>query len=172
MAFYYLELPNTDIKAEVEAPSTRSAQTTYLDYLTRNGIVPWRGRNALRPDIIVDRIESGQMPVDINLNYNLESGGVSESEMTLGPESQPMEEDMREEMGEPEMRPPVSLSRPTQRFTPQTDRPATLADLPPDLPSPEITKGMPIQASSKRKLAYGGSKIEQLSRRTLGGGKF
>ena len=169
MAFYFLELPGTDVKAEVEAPSTRSAQTSYLDYLTRNQIVPWKGRNALRSSIIVDRIESGQMPVDVNLNYNLEQGGVSEPETVLGP--QPVTIDT---FDEPEMDMEVPVSRPSPSFTPRTKRPGTLADLPEDLPTPEIgaSKLMPIQQASKTKLSSGGSKIEQLSRSTLGKGKF
>ncbi len=175
MAFYFLELPGTGVKAEVEAPSTRSAQTSYLDYLTRNQIVPWKGRNSLRPSIIVDRIESGQMPVDVNLNYNLEQGGVEEPEMDLVPESQfgtePMEEEFESQI-EPQVQrqPPPKI--PSTRFSVRSDKPAPVADLPSDLPQPEINKGMPIQAASKRKLAQGGSKIEQFSRKTLGKGKF
>ena len=152
MASYFLELPGTGIKAEVEAPSTRSAQTTYLDYLTRNKIVPWKGRNALRPSIVTDRIESGQMDVDINLNYNLESGGVEEtSEVMLGgPQfvSSPIETVDR---------PPIAVSK---------------TDIPKDVPTTSIGNQMPIQVASKRRFIEGNSKIGNLSRRTLGKGRF
>ncbi len=85
MPSYFVTLEATGISAEVEAPTTRSARTTYLDYLTRNKIVPWKGRNSLRDSIVVDRIESGQMDVDIKLDYKLEdSSGVSDSVLEIG----------------------------------------------------------------------------------------
>ena len=155
MPSYFLELPGTGVTAEVEAPSTRSAQTTYLDYLTRNKIVPWKGRNALRPSIVTDRIESGQMDVDINLNYNLEPGGIQEEpEVMLGPQSQGL------------LNPPPIES---------VDRPLierSRTDVPQDVPTTTLGKQIPIQAVAKRRLSDGVSKIGQLSRRTLGSGKF
>ena len=66
---YYVTLPNAGVTAEVTAGSTRQARTVYLDYLTRSGIVPWRGRNDLRDQIIIDRISPGQIPTDIQLSY-------------------------------------------------------------------------------------------------------
>ena len=157
MPSYYLELPETGISAEVQAPSTRSAQTTYLDYLTRNKIVPWKGRNALRPSIITDRIESGQMDVDVNLNYTLEAPVQEASEVTLGPESQ-----MQTQFNPP---PIESINRPLIE--------TAKTDIPSDVPKgPLGGSQMPIQSISKSKLAGGQSKIELLSKRTLGKGRF
>ncbi len=155
MPSYFLELPGTGVTAEVEAPSTRSAQTTYLDYLTRNKIVPWKGRNALRPSIVTDRIESGQMDVDLNLSYSMESGGVQEEpEVVLGPQSQGL------------LNPPPieSVNRPLI----ETSR----TDVPGDVPTTTLGKQIPIQGIAKRGFSGGVSKIGQLSRRTLGSGRF
>ena len=66
---YYVTLPNSGVTAEVTAYSTRQARTVYLDYLTRSGVVPWRGRTDLRDQIIIDRIDPGQIPTDIQLSY-------------------------------------------------------------------------------------------------------
>ena len=66
---YYVTLPNSGVTAEVTANSTRQARTVYLDYLTRSGVVPWRGRTDLRTEIIIDRIDPGQIPTDIQLSY-------------------------------------------------------------------------------------------------------
>ena len=66
---YYVTLPNAGVTAEVTASSTRQARTVYLDYLTRSGVVPWRGRTDLRTEIIIDRIDPGQIPTDIQLSY-------------------------------------------------------------------------------------------------------
>jgi len=66
---YYVTLPNSGVTAEVTASSTRQARTVYLDYLTRSGVVPWRGRTDLRDQIIIDRIDPGQIPTDIQLSY-------------------------------------------------------------------------------------------------------
>jgi len=87
MATYFVNLPSTDVKAEIEAPSSRQARTAYLDYLVRNKIVPWRGRNLLRESIITDRIESGQVPIDVKLNYKLkEKEEEPTEEIVIGPE--------------------------------------------------------------------------------------
>ncbi len=160
MPSYYLELPETGISAEVEAPSTRSAQTTYLDYLTRNNIVPWKGRNALRPSIVTDRIESGQMDVDINLSYSMEpiGGAIEEPEVVLGPE-----------MVGPQ---PQFISPPIEQHHPVIDSSRT--DVPPDVPTQAIGQQVtiPIQAASRRRITSGRSRIEQLSKSTIGRGKF
>jgi len=84
---YFVTLESTGVKAEVEAPTTRSARTVYLDYLTRNKLVPWVERQNLREEVIVDRIESGQVPIDVNLSYSLEGGGVGpDEEFSIGPQ--------------------------------------------------------------------------------------
>ena len=66
---YYVTLPNSGVTAEVTSHSTRQARTVYLDYLTRSGVVPWRGRTDLRDQIIIDRIDPGQVPTDVQLAY-------------------------------------------------------------------------------------------------------
>ncbi len=108
MATYYITSP-VEVKAEVTAPSTRSARTTYLDYLTRNGLLPWGGRGDFRKSILIDRIESGQFPVDVDLDYRLESSSSGpDEEFELGgdperglpqrsPEMEVPEEDSEEE---------------------------------------------------------------------------
>ena len=79
---YYVTLPNSGVTAEVTAYSTRQARTVYLDYLTRSGVVPWRGRTDLRDQIIIDRIDPGQIPTDIQLSYG-QQAPMEEEELEL-----------------------------------------------------------------------------------------
>ena len=79
---YYVTLPNSGVTAEVTAYSTRQAPTVYLDYLTRSGVVPWRGRTDLRDQIIIDRIDPGQIPTDIQLSYG-QQAPIDEEELEL-----------------------------------------------------------------------------------------
>jgi len=71
MPTYYVISPEVDLRAEIEAPDTRYARTTYLDYLTRGGQLPYSQRQAVRSSIVVSRIESGDFPVDAKLDYDM-----------------------------------------------------------------------------------------------------
>ena len=56
MATYYVTLPNSGVTAEVTADTTRQARTAYLDYMTRSNQVPWKGRQDLREQLLIDKI--------------------------------------------------------------------------------------------------------------------
>ena len=82
MATYYVTLPNSGVTAEVTANTTRQARTAYLDYMTRSNIVPWKGRQDLRDQLLIDKITPGQIPTDVELAYG-QRGAVSEPQETL-----------------------------------------------------------------------------------------
>ena len=71
MATFFVLLPQTRISAEVEAPSSRKAETVYMDFLTRNKIVPWKERGKLKPFIQISRTEPGSKAADVQLVYLL-----------------------------------------------------------------------------------------------------
>ncbi len=167
MSTYFVSLPSTGISAEVEAPTTRSARTTYLDYLTRNGIIPWSGRNRLREGILTDKIESGQMEVDIQLSYGLEGAGQKPSSVYSPDES-------------------IEIGRPNAISNLQVSQdPVSQVSVPiigEEFKDPSSSKSLtglsgPLprrdRISSKLKdLGVGTSKIGQFSKRTLGRGKI
>jgi len=91
---YFVQLPQVGVSAEVVAPTPRSAKTTYLDYLTRNRVIPWRGRQGTRTGIIVDRIEPGSMAVDVSLSYAHEQAAQADVSPGTGTPEQEQKEAM------------------------------------------------------------------------------
>ena len=173
MATYYVNLPSSGVSAEVEAPTTRSARTTYLDYLTRNKIVPWQGRNSLREEIITDRIESGQMDVDIRLNYEMEGPRQQEEIIDIG--SQQLEQAQKL----PPIPPTIKIQQPIPTMRPPTIAPTqvplqvspinTARSFPTNTvttPTPEVVK------PELKDVGQFTSKIARLSRRNLGRGRI
>ena len=152
MPSYYITIPESDIEAEVSAPSTRQAQTTYPDYLTRNDIIPWRGRNKVRDFLIVDRIEPGSMPVDINLDYKLERN-VGESK---GPAEEPISAVQMEALEPAPIRTPSQMNPPV---TPIREQPYTAprhrSKTPDQRTGPLTGKAPKIMRISREKLGRG-----------------
>ena len=70
MPTYLASHPEIGLTAQVEAPSTRKARTTYLDYLSRNQLIDWRTRQSYRENIPVKRIDPGEVDVDVELSYS------------------------------------------------------------------------------------------------------
>lgn len=85
MATYYVTLPNVGVTAEVTAGTTRQARTAYLDYLTRSKTVPWKGRQDLRDQILIDKITPGQIPTDVELAYG-QTAPISEETLSVTPD--------------------------------------------------------------------------------------
>lgn len=77
MPTYYVWTPDSDVRAEVEAPDTRHARTTYLDYLHRGGIIDYTDRQRVRERVMTKRIQPGAMAgeTDVVLDYDMRDGG-------------------------------------------------------------------------------------------------
>lgn len=83
MPVYFTYHPEVGLQAQITAPTTRKARTTYLDYLYRNDLIPWRGRQEIKKSIIVDQITAGEVPVDLELTYRTgESPGLVGEDQT------------------------------------------------------------------------------------------
>jgi len=139
MRSYFIYIPNTEFPtAEVLAPDTRHARTTYLDYLSRSGLIEWGQRQEVRRFLVVDRMQPGEHITAITLNYNPQRILDEEDEEPLGLESVSEEELLEEQAGEiqqsgprnplagmrlpsPEMRPsmPSPTSQGMQQSSPQ-----------------------------------------------------
>lgn len=104
MPVYFAYHPEVGIQAQVTAPTTRKARTSYMDYLTRNELVPWRGRQEFRKSIILDQIDPGSTPVDVEINYRPGDqpsvGMVGEDQADFIPEE--FEEMPRKRNGQPQ----------------------------------------------------------------------
>jgi len=69
LATYYLFSPNLNVTAEVDAPTTRSARTAFLDYLTRTGKLPFSQRRVFRKKLITKRMQPGEIRTTVQLVY-------------------------------------------------------------------------------------------------------
>ena len=73
MTTYFVTHPNLDVTAMVHAPSTEKARTTFLDYLERQGKVPRRYRQALRENMVTERLKDpASVTTDVELHYGYE----------------------------------------------------------------------------------------------------
>ena len=90
MATYYASIPNFDVTAEIEASDTKHARTSFLDYLSRNGYIDWGQRKVTRKAIILKRVQPGEIPTSIQLDYDFDTGPVDEIEL-MGTEREPGE---------------------------------------------------------------------------------
>jgi hypothetical protein len=71
MATYFVHIPDTQAPtAEVEASNTKHARTAYLDYLSRNGLIEWSQRQAVRPYIKVNSMSPGDVQTAVKLEYS------------------------------------------------------------------------------------------------------
>ena len=70
MPTYYGQIPGASVTAEIEAPDTRHGRTVFLDYLSRQGFIPHGKRQFTRKQIIMQRMEPGQIPTSIQLDYD------------------------------------------------------------------------------------------------------
>lgn len=77
---YLVSHPQIDILAEVIAPDSRHARTTYLDYLSRNGIIQWEQRQTVRRAVMTKRVNPGEFQSDVQLRYS-QSNGIPEREI-------------------------------------------------------------------------------------------
>jgi hypothetical protein len=112
MPTYYVFIPNYQVTAEVDATNSKHARTAYLDYLTRNQLVPWKGRQAIRKSVKVARSEPGQSKVSVHLDYDMGfSHQTKEEEVSLQGE-QPQEQQVEQQYQEG---PPQEATPPEER---------------------------------------------------------
>jgi len=97
MSIYYVRHPNIDSSAVVHAPTTEKARTTFLDYLERRGAIQRRLRQALRENMVAEKIDSPYgVSSDIELYYQYSKDEVEDiGRVTLG--RQPIDEVATEE---------------------------------------------------------------------------
>ena len=74
MPTYIVAAPNLSINAEVEAPDSRHARTTFLDYLSRNHLIPYTERRTVRSVLMTKRVQSGEVPTTVQLSYRSGQG--------------------------------------------------------------------------------------------------
>jgi len=74
MPTYLTFIPGFSINAEVDAPDTKHARTTFLDYLQRNNYIGWDQRQIYRKKIKTDRVEPGEVSTTIQLVYDMQEG--------------------------------------------------------------------------------------------------
>ena len=142
MPTYYVTAPGSKISAEVDAPDSRHARTTFLDYLSRSHLIPWNARQTIRRQLMTKRIEAGSVPSSVQLNYNAVE---SKPEVIAAPQ-------------------PQSTQR--QLVQPQTVMYRTRVQ-----ESPVEAQEQPVQEqqpASVRQTILGNSPIASLSRRTGG----
>ena len=90
MATYYVTAPGSSVTAEVNAPDSRHARTTFLDYLSRSRMIPWGARQQIRKQLMTKRMESGSIPTTVQLSYNTEES--APQVITEAPPVQPQQE--------------------------------------------------------------------------------
>lgn len=97
MATYYVFIPASDMPtAEVTASNTKHARTAYLDYLTRSGQFPYSKRSAMREAIGTERMDPGQYPTDLKLEYGVTEPLETEIEEVSTPTGPVTTEEYRE----------------------------------------------------------------------------
>lgn len=94
---YVVKHPSIDILAEVTAPDSRHARTTFLDYLSRRGLIGWNQRQAVRSGIMTKRVNPGEVQTNVQLKYR-QGNGMPEQNLGV-PESDFETEDEYEETG-------------------------------------------------------------------------
>ena len=70
MATYYSIIPDSGAPAaEIEAPDSKHARTSYLDYLSRANIIQYNQRGIARKKVITRRMQPGEFQTAIHLDY-------------------------------------------------------------------------------------------------------
>jgi len=76
---YYVMHPSLRVTAVVYAPATEKARTTFLDWLERNGYMRRADRQALRKNMVAQRLDDAQgVSSDIVLHYDYEDARLSQ----------------------------------------------------------------------------------------------
>lgn len=92
---YYVEDRSLGVSAEVEAPDTKKARTTFVDYLQidRN-LIEWGDRSAVRKRLMVDRIDPASVSdVPVISYYHKTAEPVEDLDIPTTPQSQSIDVD-------------------------------------------------------------------------------
>ena len=90
MSTYYVTAPGASITAEVDAPDSRHARTTFLDYLSRSRMIPWGARQTVRKQLMTKKIQPGSIATSVQLSYNTKEP--TPEVVTAEPEPQQIEQ--------------------------------------------------------------------------------
>jgi len=86
MPTYLTWIPGQNLNAEVDAPDSKHARTAFLDYMSRNGMIRWKERQAVRKQIKTERVEPGEVQTTVQLDYDMgDSSDVPSQMMGVGP---------------------------------------------------------------------------------------
>lgn len=86
MFTYFVVIPSSSFPtAEIYAPDTKHARTTYLDFLSRNNYIQWSDRGEVRKRILTKRAKPGQFLPDTSLSYGKEGRTVSTNVQNFTP---------------------------------------------------------------------------------------
>ncbi len=108
MATYYVFIPNYQFTAEVDASNSKHAKTAYLDYLTRNNMLSWKQRQAVRKNVRLTKVEPGEMQASVHIDYSMQR---SEQPVVLeGAQTQEVAEEQPSEQYIEQPTPPQSPS--------------------------------------------------------------
>ncbi len=129
MVAYYVTHPAIDRTAVVYAPSTEKARTTFLDWLERNGLMQRRHRQALRRDMVAERLEDPGVPADVELHYGYAEMAIPQEHRLGGPEIREV---------------PVEFEEPEVREIPIRFEEPEVEEIPIGFEEPEVRK-IPIQ---------------------------
>lgn len=165
MFTYYTHIPDSKAPtAEIAASSTKHARTTYLDYLSRNGLIGWKDRQTIRPLIKVSRMQPGEFQTQIKLDYDQRSEPpVQEVE---APPEMGVEERLEEQPPEEEPAPDSYFRAPSA-----PSAPSTVVTTPPssELEGGEVTRPGGRYVVPRPKLdSLVSSPIAKLSRKSKG----
>ena len=150
MATYYTFMPKyIDTTAEVDAPDSRHARTSFLDYLSRSGILQWGERQAARRQIITKRMKPGEIQTDIKLEYGVKEPAKVE-ELPTPP---PMQR-------KPEPSEEVGIEPTYEDLGPTSEKEKMY--------QPEQPQSQPQPVPQPARDIFGGSPIVDLSRQTGG----
>jgi len=86
MPTYYVTAPGSQLTAEVDAPDSRHARTTFLDYLSRSRLIPWGARQTVRKQLMTKKIQPGSISTSVQLSYNAKE--TAPEVVTVEPQSQ------------------------------------------------------------------------------------
>jgi len=83
---YFVMHPSLGVTAEVSAPTTEKARTTFLDWLERNNYISRSHRQAYRKNMVAERMEdAGAVRTDVSLHYGYRDSPIILGEQTRMP---------------------------------------------------------------------------------------
>lgn len=88
---YFVMHPSIGVTAEVYAPATEKARTTYLDWLERRGYINRADRQFYRKNMVAERLED---PLSVKADITLHYGYQTSSGMSYIPPAEHFEEPM------------------------------------------------------------------------------